>query len=214
MKLKVPKNHHWPHNWDFVANDTKNSAQKESRIRPPNQDWQRKLLWLPLEPVSKGSWPHYSLCLLRKSLDCAAYSALKGPGLQSQLVSSGLQGTEEPTNGGEKKKGHLSSCRTISLEAGAVSPLKQDLHKATEAPDSLHLSVCFTQNLGFVLRLFLVWWQNDCLNSSEFCLHRVTPKCRWKTDLPCLSFYLGGRPFSKCPCWMAFRSLTSDLCPC
>lgn len=86
----------------------------------------------------------------------AAYSALKGPGLQSQLVSSGLQGTEEPTNGGEKKKGHLSSRRTISLEAGAVSPLKQDLHKATEAPDSLHLSVCFTQTLGFVLRLFLV----------------------------------------------------------
>lgn len=83
----------------------------------------------------------------------AAYSALKGPGLQSQLVSSGLQ---LPTNGGEKKKGHLSSRRTISLEAGAVSPLKQDLHKATEAPDSLHLSVCFTQTLGFVLRLFLV----------------------------------------------------------
>lgn len=113
-----------------------------------------------------------------------------------------------------KQKGHLSSRRTISLEAGAVSPLKQDLHKATKAPDSLHLSVGFTQTLGFVLRLFLVRWQNDCLSSSEFCLHRVTPKGRWKTALPCLSFYLGGRPFSKCPCWMAFRSLTSDLCPC
>ena len=98
MKLKVLKNHHWPPDWDFVANDTKNLAQKESRVRLPDQGWQRKLIWLPLEPVSKGSWPHYALCLLWKSPDSTAYSARKGPGLQSWLVSSGLQGTEEPTN--------------------------------------------------------------------------------------------------------------------
>ena len=30
--------------------------------------------------------------------------------------------------------------------------------------------VCFTRTLGFVLRLFLGWWQNDCLSPSEFCL--------------------------------------------
>ena len=35
----------------------------------------------------------------------AAYSALKGSGLQSQLVSSGLQGTEEPTDSCENQKG-------------------------------------------------------------------------------------------------------------
>lgn len=105
MKLKVLKNHHWPPDWDFVANDTKNLAQKESRVRLPDQSWQRKLIWLPLEPVSKGSWPHYALCLLWKSSGSTAYSALKGPGLQSQLVGSGLQGTEEPTDSGENIKG-------------------------------------------------------------------------------------------------------------
>lgn len=103
MKLKVLKNHHWPPDWDFVANDTKNLAQKGSRVRLPDQGWQRKLM-ASTEPVSKGRSPHYAPCLLWESPDSKAHSARKGPGLQSQLVSSGLQGTEEPTNSGENIK--------------------------------------------------------------------------------------------------------------
>ena len=213
MKLKVLKNHHWPPDWDFVANDTKNLAQKESRVRLPDQGWQRKLIWLPLEPVSKGSWPHYALCLLWKSPDSTAYSARKGPGLQSRLVSSGLQGTEEPTNRAKTERSFIILQSNQSGNRGSFA-IEARAPQRHWGPDSLHLSVCFTQTLGFVLRLFLGWWQNGCLSSSEFCLHRVTPKCRWKTDFPCISFYLGGRPFSKCPCWMAFRSLTWDLRPC
>ena len=165
MKLKVLKNHHGPQNWDFVANDTKNLARKESRVRLPDQAWQRKLLWLPLEPVSKGSWPHYALCLLRRSLDSTAYSALKGPGLQSQLVNSGLQGTEEPTDSCENQKGIYHPAEQSVWKQGQFRHWSKISTKPPR-PQILYIFCLFYSDLGFCPQAFS-WVMTKWLPQSQ-----------------------------------------------
>lgn len=202
MKLKVLKNHHWPPDWDFVANDTKNLAQKGSRVRLPDQGWQRKLM-ASTEPVSKGRWPHYAPCLLWESPDSKAHSARKGPGLQSQLVSSGLQGAEEPTNSGENIK-------------VIYHPAEQSVWKQGQFRNWSKIS---TKPLRpQILCIFLFVLLRPCVLSSGFFLgddkmaasvpaNSVSTESLQNADerqiFHASLFYLGGRPFSKCPCWTA-----------
>lgn len=83
----------------------------------------------------------------------AAYSALKGPGLQSQLVSSGLQGTEEPTNGGEKKRAFIipQNNQSGSRSSFAIEARSPQSHRGPRFFTSFCL---FYSDLGFCPQAF------------------------------------------------------------
>lgn len=165
MKWKALKNRHWPPNWDFVINDTRNLAQKESRIGLPDQGWQSKFLWLPLNRASfqvqltTAMLPATSGRAQRAQLLCLqvpSHNSRSSPGPEHQLGCSRLQGTEEPPESDGNKKGLYHSTSEKSGDRGS-SKTEARAPQFHWGPGPFHPSVLFTQTLSFVLSLFF-WW--------------------------------------------------------